>query len=135
MGIFIWTWLVSAAPQLGCVVLTELVYAWLWIIDTKRGLFASQVKFHSPAAKLRPQLAPGEPEAPPKKDHVLEILAHRLWIGFFIDRFEVVQHNSAEQLLLVGRMLQLTRDYEIPMEIFPTSSHHCFFSHFHVAKT
>ena len=89
MGIFIWTWLVSATPQLGCVVLAELVDAWLWRIDTKRWLFASQVRFHGPAAKLRPQLAPGEPESPPEKYPVQEILAHRLWLGFFVDRFEV----------------------------------------------
>ncbi|KAJ0935575.1 putative 1-phosphatidylinositol 4-kinase [Helianthus annuus] len=88
-GVFIWTWLVSAAPQLGSVVLAELVDAWLWTIDTKRGLFASDVRFFGPAAKLRPQLAPGEPEAPPEKDPVEEILAHRLWLGFFIDRFEL----------------------------------------------
>ncbi|XP_023769663.1 phosphatidylinositol 4-kinase alpha 1 [Lactuca sativa] len=110
-GIFIWTWLVSAAPELGCVVLAELVDAWLWTIDTKRGLFASQVRFHGPAAKLRPQLAPGEPESPPEKDPVQEILAHRLWLGFFIDRFEVVRHNSVEQLLLLGRMLQGTTKF------------------------
>ncbi|KAI3934357.1 hypothetical protein MKW92_039958 [Papaver armeniacum] len=61
-GIFIWTWLVSAAPQLGSLVLAELVDAWLWTIDTKRGLFA----------------------------------------------YEVVRHDSVEQLLLLGRMLQGT---------------------------
>lgn len=110
-GVFIWTWLVSAAPQLGSVVLAELVDAWLWTIDTKRGLFASEVRFFGPAAKLRPQLAPGEPEAPPEKDPVQEILAHRLWLGFFIDRFEVVRHNSVEQLLLLGRMLQGTTKF------------------------
>ncbi|KAM0028833.1 putative 1-phosphatidylinositol 4-kinase [Helianthus debilis subsp. tardiflorus] len=110
-GVFIWTWLVSAAPQLGSVVLAELVDAWLWTIDTKRGLFASDVRFFGPAAKLRPQLAPGEPEAPPEKDPVEEILAHRLWLGFFIDRFEVVRHNSVEQLLLLGRMLQGTTKF------------------------
>ncbi|KAK9941679.1 hypothetical protein M0R45_007376 [Rubus argutus] len=37
-----------------------------------------------------------------------QIMAHRLWLGFFIDRFEVVRHNSIEQLLLLGRMLQGT---------------------------
>ncbi|XP_076884708.1 phosphatidylinositol 4-kinase alpha 1-like isoform X2 [Bidens hawaiensis] len=110
-GVFIWTWLVSAAPQLGSVVLAELVDAWLWTIDTKRGLFASEVRFFGPAAKLRPQLAPGEPEAAPEKDPVQEILAHRLWLGFFIDRFEVVRHNSVEQLLLLGRMLQGTTKF------------------------
>ncbi|XP_024959185.1 phosphatidylinositol 4-kinase alpha 1 isoform X3 [Cynara cardunculus var. scolymus] len=110
-GVFIWTWLVSAAPQLGSVVLAELVDAWLWTIDTKHGLFASEVRFFGPASKLRPQLAPGEPEAPPEKDPVQEILAHRLWLGFFIDRFEVVRHNSVEQLLLLGRMLQGTTKF------------------------
>ncbi|KAD4179153.1 hypothetical protein E3N88_27744 [Mikania micrantha] len=110
-GVFIWTWLVSAAPQLGSVVLAELVDAWLWTIDTKRGLFASEVRFFGPAAKLRPQLAPGEPEASPEKDPVEEILAHRLWLGFFIDRFEVIRHNSVEQLLLLGRMLQGTTKF------------------------
>ncbi|KAJ0010169.1 hypothetical protein Pint_34609 [Pistacia integerrima] len=107
-GVFIWTWLVSAAPQLGSLVLAELVDAWLWTIDTKRGLFANEVKYSGPAAKLRPHLAPGEPEVQPEVDPVEQIIAHRLWLGFFIDRFEVVRHNSVEQLLLLGRMLQGT---------------------------
>ncbi|XWS63050.1 hypothetical protein CRYUN_Cryun06bG0063500 [Craigia yunnanensis] len=105
-GVFIWTWLVSAAPQFGSLVLAELVDAWLWTIDTKRGLFASDVKYSGPAAKLRPHLAPGEPEALPDINPIDQIIAHRLWLGFFIDRFEVVRHNSVEQLLLLGRMLQ-----------------------------
>uniref|UniRef100_A0A0D3FN50 1-phosphatidylinositol 4-kinase n=1 Tax=Oryza barthii TaxID=65489 RepID=A0A0D3FN50_9ORYZ len=107
-GIFIWTWLVSAAPSLGPLVLAELVDAWLWTIDTKRGLFASDMNYCGPDAKLRPHLISGEPEAPPEKDPVEAIIAHRLWLGFFIDRFEVVRHDSIEQLLLLGRMLQGT---------------------------
>lgn len=88
-GVFIWTWLVSAAPQLGSLVLAELVDSWLWSIDTERGLFASNVKNSGPAAKLRPHLSPGEPEELPEVDPVEQIIAHRLWLGFFIDRFEV----------------------------------------------
>ncbi|KAL3538950.1 hypothetical protein ACH5RR_002316 [Cinchona calisaya] len=105
-GVFVWTWLVSAAPQLGSLVLAELVDAWLWTIDTKRGLFASDMRYAGPAAKLRPHLSPGEPEQQPEKDPVEQIMAHRLWLGYFIDRFEVVRHDSVEQLLLLGRMLQ-----------------------------
>ncbi|XP_008775172.2 phosphatidylinositol 4-kinase alpha 1 isoform X2 [Phoenix dactylifera] len=107
-GIFIWTWLVSAAPSLGPLVLAELVDAWLWTIDTKRGLFASDMRYSGPSAKLRPHLIPGEPEAPPERDPVQGLVAHKLWLGFFIDRFEVVRHDSIEQLLLLGRMLQGT---------------------------
>ncbi|KAK8941284.1 Phosphatidylinositol 4-kinase alpha [Platanthera zijinensis] len=107
-GIFIWTWLVSSAPSLGPLVLAELVDAWLWTIDTKRGLFASEMRYSGPAAKLRPHLIPGEPEPQPEKDAVEGLIAHRLWLGFFIDRFEVVQHDNMEQLLLFGRMLQGT---------------------------
>ncbi|KAL4615716.1 hypothetical protein ACB092_07G146600 [Castanea dentata] len=107
-GVFIWTWLVSAAPQLGPLVLAELVDAWLWTIDTKRGLFASEARCSGPSAKLRPHLAPGEPEMQPETDPVEQIMAHRLWLGFFIDRFEVIRQNSVEQLLLIGRMLQGT---------------------------
>lgn len=88
-GVFIWTWLVSAAPQLGCLVLAELVDAWLWTIDTKRGIFASDVRCSGPASHLRPHLVAGEPEQKPEKDPVEQIIAHRLWLGFFIDRFEV----------------------------------------------
>ena len=88
-GVFIWTWLVSAAPQLGSLVLAELVDAWLWTIDTKRGIFAHEVKYSGPAAKLRPQLAPGEPESLPEIDPVEQIMAHKIWVGFLIDRFEV----------------------------------------------
>ncbi|KAL0722968.1 hypothetical protein Bca4012_037567 [Brassica carinata] len=111
-GIFIWTWLVSAAPQLVSLVLAELVDAWIWTIDTKRGLFASDVRYSGPAAKLRPHLAPGEPEESPESDPVDQIVAHRLWLGFLIDRFEVVRHNSTEQLLLLGRMLQRSTDLD-----------------------
>ncbi|KAM3239398.1 hypothetical protein P3L10_014432 [Capsicum annuum] len=107
-GVFIWTWLVSAAPQLCSLVLAELVDAWLWTVDTKRGLFASQIRCCGPVAMLKPHLVPGEPEAPPEKDPVEQIMAHRLWLGFFIDRFEVVQHDSFPQLLLLGRLLQQT---------------------------
>ncbi|XP_031390031.1 phosphatidylinositol 4-kinase alpha 1 [Punica granatum] len=107
-GVFVWTWLVSAAPQLGSLVLAELVDAWLWTIDTKRGLFASEVRYSGPAAKLRPHLAPGEPEPLPEHDPVEQIIAHRLWLGFFIDRFEVIRHINVDQLLLLGRMLQGT---------------------------
>ncbi|KAL0412503.1 UNVERIFIED_CONTAM: Phosphatidylinositol 4-kinase alpha 1 [Sesamum radiatum] len=97
-----------SAPHLGTLVLAELVDAWLWTIDTKRGLFASDIKCSGPSAKLRPHLAHGEPESKPDKDPVEQIMAHRLWLGFFIDRFEVVRHNSVQQLLLLGRMLQET---------------------------
>ncbi|KAM6557546.1 hypothetical protein CsatB_004565 [Cannabis sativa] len=107
-GVFIWTWLVSAAPEFGSLVLAELVDAWLWTSDTKQGLFASDVKYSGPAAKLSPHLAPAEPEGPPEVDPVEQIMAQRLWLGFFIDRFEVVRHHSIEQLLLIGRMLQVS---------------------------
>ncbi|KAG4159921.1 hypothetical protein ERO13_D02G202895v2 [Gossypium hirsutum] len=107
-GVFIWTWLVSAAPQWGSLVLAELVDAWLWTIETKRGLFASDWKYSGPTAKLRPHLFAGEPEELPDINPVDQIIAHRLWLGFFIDRFEVVRQNSVEQLLLIGRMLQGT---------------------------
>lgn len=107
-GVFIWTWLVSAAPQLGSLVLAELVDAWLWTIDTKRGIFASEVRYFGPTAKLRPHLTPGEPEMQPEKNPIDQIIAHRLWLGFLIDRFEVIRHDSVEQLLLLGRMLQGT---------------------------
>ncbi|XP_054785436.1 phosphatidylinositol 4-kinase alpha 1 isoform X1 [Prosopis cineraria] len=113
-GVFIWTWLVSAAPQLGALVLAELIDAWLWTIDTKRGLFASEARFAGPAAKLRPHLYPGDPEVQPEIDPVEQIIAHRLWLGFLIDRFEVIRHQSVEQLLLLGRMLQGTiKNYSI----------------------
>ncbi|ESQ30374.1 hypothetical protein EUTSA_v10012090mg, partial [Eutrema salsugineum] len=87
-GVYIWTWLVSAAPQLGSLVLAELIDAWIWTSDAKQGLFAS------------------EQESPPDSDPVAQIVAHRLWLGFLIDRFEVVRHDSVEQLLLFGRLLQ-----------------------------
>ncbi|CAH9124376.1 unnamed protein product [Cuscuta epithymum] len=107
-GIFTWTWLVSAAPQYGPLILSDLVDAWLWTVDTRRGLFSSEAQASSPAAKLRPHLDHGEPEYLPVKDHVEQIMAHRLWLGYFMDRFEVVRHDSVEQLLLLGRLLQGT---------------------------
>ncbi|XP_010255687.1 PREDICTED: phosphatidylinositol 4-kinase alpha 1-like isoform X2 [Nelumbo nucifera] len=122
IGIFVWTWLVSAAPQLGSLVLAELVDAWLWTIDTKRGLFASEVRYSGPAAKLKPHLVPGEPVLQPNKDPVEGIIAHRLWLGFFIDRFEVIRHQSVEQLLLLGRMLQGTMKFPWHFSCHPAAS-------------
>ncbi|KAK9114010.1 hypothetical protein Syun_020807 [Stephania yunnanensis] len=121
-GVYIWTWLVSAAPQMGSLVLAELVDAWLWTIDTKRGLFASEVRYSGPSAKLRPHLAPGEPEKQIDKDPVEGIIAHRLWLGFFIDRFEVVRHNNVEQLLLLGRMLQGTMKLPLNFSRHPAAT-------------
>ncbi|XP_070051824.1 phosphatidylinositol 4-kinase alpha 1-like isoform X2 [Nicotiana tomentosiformis] len=101
-GVFIWTWLVSAAPQLCSLVLAELVDAWLWTVDTKQGVFASEVRCCGPVAKLRPHLVPGEPEAPPEKDLVEQIMAHRLWLVFFIDHFEVVRHDMFHSFYFSG---------------------------------
>lgn len=105
-GIFIWTWLLSSAPHLSSIVLAELVDAWLWTIDSGWGLFACGPADSGPAAKLRPHLMPGEPVSTGHRDVVEGIMAHRLWLGFFYDRFEAVRHSRAEQLSLIGRLLQ-----------------------------
>ena len=39
--------------------------------------------------QLRPQLSPGQPGPSPAHDPVEAIAAHRLWLGFFLDRLEV----------------------------------------------
>lgn len=88
-GIFAWTWLFAAAPQFNSLVLAELVDAWLWTVESRRGLFAAGVSNSGPAMQLRPQLSPGQPGPPPTQDPVEAIIAHRLWLGFFLDRFEV----------------------------------------------
>ncbi|KAL2653163.1 hypothetical protein R1flu_021291 [Riccia fluitans] len=104
-GVFVWTWILSAAPQLGARVLGELVDAWMWTVDTKKGLFSSGIGNSGPAARLRPQLTPGEPELSPNTDPVLGINAHRIWLGFLLDRFEVTRHGCCDHLLLFGRLL------------------------------
>lgn len=88
-GLFVWTWLLAAAPQLGPLILAELVDAWLWTVASKRGLFAAGIDNSGPAAQLRPHLAAGVPNPPPSRDPVEGIMAHRLWLGFLLDRFEV----------------------------------------------
>lgn len=107
-GVFIWTWLVSAAPQLSSLLLAELVDAWLWTIETGRGIFASGPANSGPSGQLRPHLTPGEPVYLGDSDRnpVEGIIAHHIWLGFFFDRFEVVRHNSTDQLSLIGRLLQ-----------------------------
>lgn len=105
-GVFIWTWLVSAAPHLSSLLLAELVDAWLWTIETGRGLFASGPTNSGPNGKLRPHLTHGEPVSSADRDPVEGINAHRIWLGFLFDRFEVVRHNSADQLSLIGRLLE-----------------------------
>ncbi|CAI9298584.1 unnamed protein product [Lactuca saligna] len=65
--------------------------------------------FHGPAAKLRPQLALGDPESPPEKEPVQDILAHRLWLSFFIDRFE----HEAERLDVWAMSVPLPGSKEI----------------------
>ncbi|KAH7425180.1 hypothetical protein KP509_11G043500 [Ceratopteris richardii] len=105
-GVFVWTWLVSAAPHLSSLLLAELVDAWLWTVETGHGLFSSGPCSSGPNGKLRPQLTPGEPLSFGDRDIVEEINAHRVWLGFFFDRFEVVRHSSMDQLILIGRLLQ-----------------------------
>ncbi|KAL3700638.1 hypothetical protein R1sor_018660 [Riccia sorocarpa] len=105
-GVFVWTWLLSAAPKLGSRVLSELVDAWLWTIDTKKGLFASGIDTSGPAAKLRPQLAAGIPGPCDDRETVQGIAAHQVWLGFLLDRFEVVKNVSSDQLYLINKLLQ-----------------------------
>ncbi|CAM6105243.1 unnamed protein product [Calypogeia fissa] len=105
-GIFVWTWLLSAAPHLGSRVLAELVDAWLWTIDAEKGIFAFGLKRSGPAAKLRPQLTPGEPRPVGDKELVQGIKAHYVWLGFLLDRYEVVRNVSNDQLFLISRLLQ-----------------------------
>ncbi|KAG0451183.1 hypothetical protein HPP92_026558 [Vanilla planifolia] len=99
-GIFIWTWLVTSVPSLGPLVLAELVDAWLWTIDTKRGLFSSEMRYSGPAAKLRPHLIPGEPEPQPEKNVVDGLIAHRLWLGFLLIAMSAVKTMVYDLLLM-----------------------------------
>ncbi|XP_058070696.1 phosphatidylinositol 4-kinase alpha 1-like isoform X2 [Magnolia sinica] len=106
-GVFNWTSILSAAPQLGSDLLQELVGAWLWTIKKRRGLFACGMRYSGPAGKLRPHVTHGEPQTPPEKDPVDGIMAHRLWLGFIIDHFKVVQNDTFELLL---KMLKETME-------------------------
>jgi hypothetical protein len=92
--VFIWTWIVSAAPHLVSVLLAELVDAWLWTIETGRGLFASGPANSGPNGRLRPHLTPGEPVVVGNKHQIEGIIAHRLWLGFLFDQFEVNFHGE-----------------------------------------
>lgn len=90
MGLFMWTWILSIAPQMDSRVLVELVDAWLWTIDSKKGFFASRVDNFGPTTRLRPQLILRVLELDPYLDLVVGIRANRLWLGiFFLDHFEV----------------------------------------------
>ena len=97
-GVFIWTWLVSAAPHLMSVLLAELVDAWLWTIETGLGLFASGPAYSGPRGRLRPHLTPGEPVVAGNKHPVEGIIAHRLWLGFLFDQFEVSYYGESSLL-------------------------------------
>ncbi|CAM6044662.1 unnamed protein product [Sphagnum compactum] len=105
-GVFVWTWLLAASPQLGPLVLAELVDAWLWTITSRRGLFADGAENSGPAAFLCPQLVAGESKPPPAQDPTESIAVHRVWLGFLLDRFEVVRHTGSDQLLLLVRLMQ-----------------------------
>jgi phosphatidylinositol 4-kinase len=104
--VFVWTWLLAASPQLGPLVLAELVDAWLWTITSRRGLFADGAENSGPAAFLCPQLVAGESKPPPAQDPTESIAVHRVWLGFLLDRFEVVRHTGSDQLLLLVRLMQ-----------------------------
>lgn len=86
---FVWTWLIAAAPLLASLVLAELVDAWLWTATSHRGIFAAGVDNSGPAAQMRPQLVAGIPKPRPAQDPLEGITAHRIWLGFLLDRFEV----------------------------------------------
>lgn len=105
-GVFAWTWLFAAAPHFSSLVLAELVDAWLWTVKSRRGLFAAGVSSSGPAMQLRPQLSPGQPGPSPVHDPVESITAHRLWLGFFLDRLEVIKHSGSDQLLIMMRLLE-----------------------------
>ncbi|CAK9143183.1 unnamed protein product [Ilex paraguariensis] len=104
--------LVSAAPPLGSLVPAELVDAWLWTNDTKRGLFASEVRYSGPA-KLRSHLAPGEPEALPKKDPVEQIMAFGItWELTLFKVGEAVHQPRQQQSLIIIEGIKINVNYK-----------------------
>ncbi|CAM6104386.1 unnamed protein product [Calypogeia fissa] len=72
----------------------------------EKGIFAFGLKRSGPAAKLRPQLPPGEPRPVGDKELVQGIKAHYVWLGFLLNRYEVVRNVSNDQLFLISRLLQ-----------------------------
>lgn len=113
-GVFVWTWLLSAAPQWGSRVLAELVDAWLWTVDAEKGVFAFGLKRSGPGAKLRPQLTPGEPVPVADKELVLGIKAHYVWLGFLLDRYEVrmISTRDDNQLFMCMPTLDMSSEIE-----------------------
>eukprot|EP00899_Mesostigma_viride_P023188 jgi/Mesvir1/4053/Mv09579-RA.2 len=100
---------------MGSRVLAEVTDAWLWTVEMGYGLFAGGPDKSGPHAELRPHICPGQPrkghgrgaaDRDRDRDMVVEqILAHRILIGFFADRFEVVRYRSVQQMQLLYRLL------------------------------
>eukprot|EP00897_Mesotaenium_endlicherianum_P010276 jgi/Mesen1/9277/ME000060S08706 len=104
-GLLVWTWLLAARPLLGVPLMAHVADAWLWTVRQQRGLFDSRPASSGPYAALRPHLCAGEPLPPPDGDPVRDIAAHNIWLGFLLDRLEVARHSSAEQMVLLARLL------------------------------
>eukprot|EP00898_Chlorokybus_atmophyticus_P009242 jgi/Chlat1/948/Chrsp108S01428 len=91
-GVFVWSWLLAAAPHLATALMAEVTDAWLWTVDQRTGLFCSKPDADGPVDQLRPKICPGYASgasAGTREDYV-------------------VRHSSPNEVALFYRLLVCT---------------------------
>eukprot|EP00850_Spirogloea_muscicola_P004369 SM000018S03734 [mRNA] locus=s18:1165042:1171898:- [translate_table: standard] len=106
-GVLTWAWLSAAQPSLAPQIAAESAQALLWTQRACLGIFSCSAAACGPRAALRPQLTPGFPDTPPRRDPVEEFAVHHLWLSYIIDRLQVASGTTNEEVAAVERLVHV----------------------------
>jgi hypothetical protein len=103
-GVNIWSWFITARPELSSQLMTEISEAWSWTILQRMGLFTNSTRGPGPTAtrcwegSCMENMRPG-----PNYDYDEP---HAIWIEFLSERFLVARDTSTLEMKLIWNMLQ-----------------------------
>mmetsp|Transcript_2923 Transcript_2923/g.11137 ORF Transcript_2923/g.11137 Transcript_2923/m.11137 type:complete len:1960 (-) Transcript_2923:2342-8221(-) len=111
-GIFCWHWICTsrAGDSSESGLLHEMLQAWDWIIEEKRGLFCA-VEAQRTALDL--SIDPQKAYAPEELKNAFE--THRLWINFLSERYQIAHklENLQSQVILSKMVLRALKDVHL----------------------
>ena len=137
-GVFVWTWLLAARPELSARLTEEIRRAWDWTIDQSVGLFYPAERPPSPLSipavksqqqqqqqqtqQQQQQQQHGSTSGPigSSSEHLLKqqresVEPHMVFIEFIAERLQVTKHGNREQFDIL--VLMILRALSKPLEL------------------
>ncbi|CAF0782495.1 unnamed protein product [Brachionus calyciflorus] len=95
-----WSWIISSRPDIEQLVIEEMLNAWQMSSDCRLGMFHMAINEPNPLAKEEKDIL--KPLPPPG------IEAHRVWIKYLQERFEIAKYKSDFEIELFYNLMHKT---------------------------